>query len=352
MGARLRFQTIVRARTLHTEAPMIRLWGVLCAASILFAVGGEVEARLRRPSATIPNRLLSEQSYNVSLERCTAALGRNGGLVQLKRNLRTLVIPDLHARRDYLVRVLKQRDPRTRQKYGDLLSEGQLQVVVLGDGMHAEGRAAARWARADRRQNDRAITREAAESLGTMKLVMDLKAAHPDNFHYLKGNHDNICNRRGGGDYPMYKYAERHGEAALLKGFLERNYGQEFVRRWSTFERKLPIVAVGKGFALAHSGPGRVTSKRAIQRRKACAVKRFTWTDLTGNNRRQDRIARRQLRELGVSDGFFLAGHRPARRVRRQGCFYQINSESRMYYAVLEPGSQFDPQRHLFDAAN
>lgn len=307
-------------------------------------------AQARAPALTpgLPQRVQPERIYRGALDRAIATLRGKGGLVRLRPDLRTLVIPDLHGRRDYLVRVLTRRDPQTGARYASLLRRGELQVVLLGDGMHTE--RAARWARAERDPRGPAMRQEAAESLGTMKLVMELKAAHPEHFHYLKGNHDNILDERRRGNWPVSKHTEQ-GEGALTRSYLEGRFGGGLVERWQRFESLLPVVAVGNGFALAHSGPERVARRRAIQRRQATAVENFTWTDLTGRGAQQARMARQQLRELGVPEGFFLAGHREAPRVRRQGQFFQLNSADQMYFAVLEPGRAFDPARDLFNAA-
>jgi hypothetical protein len=285
--------------------------------------------------------MLPEKQYRKALNGAIDKLRKQPtqGLVRLKPDLRTLVIPDLHARRDYLVKVLRDRDPKTGKRYSSLLAAGKLQVVVLGDAMHSESRAAGRWRRAAKRPRGKAMRQEATESLGTMKLIMALKATYPDRFHYLKGNHDNILDERRGGNWPVSKYAT---ESTLMRDFVEHRFGNDFLKRWHTFESMLPLVAVGNGFALAHAGPRRVIRRREIERRQHNAVENFTWTDLTRSSKHQARVAARQLAELGVPEGFFLAGHRPAERVRRQGRFFQFNNEQQMYFAVLEPGKRFN----------
>lgn len=199
-----------------------------------------------------------KQAYTKALDGALGALGRGGGLVQLAPNLRTLVLPDIHARVDYLPSVLRRKDPKTGKTYRTLLRRGELQLVLLGDAMHAEGRAAERWAAAARQPHGKAMRREAAESLGTMKAIFELKAAFPEHVHYLKGNHDNVLDQRRGGDWPVHKYAD---ESTLMRDYLEKQFGRDFVRRWHQVEQKLPLVAVGPGFALSHSGPGRVVKK-------------------------------------------------------------------------------------------
>src|SRR5690606_16509326 len=122
-----------------------------------------------------------------------------------------------------------------------------------------------------------------------------------------------------------------------------------FLERWAELERSLPLVAVGNGFVASHSGPARAMAASAIDRLTGRARENFTWTDLTGDDGRQARVAARQLRLLGEEDGVYVAGHRStgSRRYRRQGRFYQVNSEDRLYFLVLEPGRRFSPARDL-----
>ena len=105
--------------------------------------------------------------------RPRSSTGRPGGLVYLRADLPAVIVPDLHARMDFLLHVLQFRYDGSRTVMQGLAS-GKLQVLCVGDGFHAEGRAANRWKAAfvefradyaDHRQMDE----EMRESLGLME---------------------------------------------------------------------------------------------------------------------------------------------------------------------------------------
>ena len=112
---------------------------------------------------------------------------RPGGLIYLK-DLPTIVIPDLHGRMDFILRVLNYTPGEV--PVFQLLQRGQVQVVCVGDGFHGEARAAERWKRAFKEfvghyRKHRAMDEEMRESLGLMEMVMRLKVAFPEYFHFL-----------------------------------------------------------------------------------------------------------------------------------------------------------------------
>ena len=141
--------------------------------------------------------------------------GRPGGLVFLDPRLPTIVVPDLHARRELFLSVMGyEAEPGV--PVIEMLGAGQVQVVCLGDGIHAEGRAERRWRAAqaeflDGWQAHLNMDEEMRESLGVMAMVMEVKRSFPDRFHFLKGNHENITNESGNGNLPFRKYALEKG---------------------------------------------------------------------------------------------------------------------------------------------
>ena len=282
--------------------------------------------------------------------------GRTAGVVKLKQSVPTVVISDLHGRKNYLRAVLRQKDPATGKSYMSLMRKGRVQVVLVGDAMHGEARAAGRGAAAER-DADRGVVgkelqREVAESMNTMRLIMALKARYPKSFHYLKGNHDNILNRSSGGDHAFYKYADRYGEGALVKSFVQNRFGNGMLQKWAQFEALSPLLAQGSGFLVSHSGPAKAMDRSVVDQRTGTAVKNFTWTDLTKHSWKQARAVKKQLQYFGMPDGVYLAGHRQTgdKKFRTQGKFHQFNSETNWYYAVMRPGQKFDPQRDIKDA--
>jgi len=312
-------------------------------------------ARARRiTQRRAPKRLQSRATYLKALRRANVVLKqqKRRAIVRLQKGLPTIVIPDVHARTGYLASVLAMKDPVSGQTYGALLRAKKIQLVVVGDGMHAEARAERRWLRAESDPLGPAMKAEMGESLGTMKQIMELKATYPDHFHYLKGNHDNILNQRRGGDYPVVKYTNV-GEGHLVRNYIEKKYGRAFLEEYASFERSIPIVAVGKDLVVSHSAPEKALSADAIRRRSGRTVENFTWTDLTENTPKQARIVKAQLRKLGLGDkAVYLAGHRPTgeHRWRRQGQLVQINSDDRRYFAVVRPGKPFSPRTDIVEA--
>ena len=106
---------------------------------------------------------------------------------------------------DFLTSVLAFR-PEDDRRVLDRLAEGSIQVVCVGDGFHAEGRALRRWQSALEEfkhgyRRHEAMDAEMRESLGLMEMVMELKAEFPEGFHFLKGNHENITNEQGAVSY-------------------------------------------------------------------------------------------------------------------------------------------------------
>ncbi|MDH5560463.1 MAG: hypothetical protein OEY59_06360, partial [Deltaproteobacteria bacterium] len=70
--------------------------------------------------------------------------GKPGGLINLKRDLSTIIIPDLHARMDFFLSCLSVKDEKGVSVL-EGLALGETQVVCVGDGFHAENRAVKRW---------------------------------------------------------------------------------------------------------------------------------------------------------------------------------------------------------------
>jgi len=219
-------------------------------------------------------RLLGSGRYVAPLRAARRVLERQSGLVELRRDLPTVVIPDLHGRRDYLDAVLRTRDPVSGSTYGQLLRRGQVQVVCLGDVMHTESRGA-QWRRG---MTEAAMRAEMAESLGTLKRIAELKAAHPDTFHLLRGNHDDVgpCGT-GPCDLPR--------QIALTRRFVADRLGQQTVDELSRFFSALPTAARGSGFVAAHAAPMFPVSRAEVERGSDRALASLARSRVPGFNR-------------------------------------------------------------------
>jgi len=275
--------------------------------------------------------------------------GLPGGLIKLDPNLLTVIVPDLHARTDFFYSLMAY--PLDGElTICELLAQEALQVVCLGDGFHAEGRARERWAKAllefqGGYQKHKAMDEEMRESLGVMQMVMETKICYPANFHFLKGNHENIANENGGGNYPFRKYAY---EGAMVLEYIRRFYGLEFLEEYYTFEKHLPLLAVGNNFLVSHAEPKRCfkTDEVINYRRQADVVYGLTWTD---NGEADEGAVWCMLNHYlpkGVQqEAKYFAGHRTVAdrfQTRAKGFFVQFHNPHRFQIVVCKPEMPID----------
>jgi hypothetical protein len=282
-------------------------------------------------------------------------LGRPGGVVRLSRDLPTLIVPDIHGRMDFLIRVLGyESEPGVRVL--NLLAQGRIQVLCLGDGMHAEGRAAERWRAALKEFNDgyrrrESMDEEMRESLGVMAIVMEAKRYFPAHFHFLKGNHENIANESGGGNFPFRKFAL---EGLMVSAYMRQFYGEEILSEMAAFEKELPLLAVGHGFLASHAEPVEFFPEERIveYREDPEVVAGLTWTD----NGEADPESVPSMLDAYLGEeapgACYFGGHRAVEggyRLRAAGRFVQIHDPSRSVIAWCPPSGEIDLDRDVRD---
>jgi len=282
------------------------------------------------------------------------AAGLPGGLLYLHPDLPTVVVPDLHARMELVLSVLAARDDQDLPAL-DRLEAGQLQILFLGDGFHAEGRAVARWQSAleefkggYRKHGN--MDEEMRESLGVMQMVMSLKRHFPNHLHFLKGNHENIANEQGEGNYPFLKFAN---EGLMVRIYMEHFYGEEILSTYAGFEKALPLLAVGGTFLASHAEPAWFIPKHEVieYRRTPQVVYGLTWTD---NEEAEPGSVQQMLEHYlegeTAATAFHFGGHRPVRggyNLRSDGRYVQIHDPDRYVVAVLPAAQQVDLDRDI-----
>jgi hypothetical protein len=327
------------------------------------ALERRLEEILRRPSPPEP------QSLARVVLRATEALlsepgearpadwqGVPGGLVLLRADLPTIIVPDLHARMDFLLGVLRW-PLADGVPVLERLACGELQLLCLGDGVHAEGRAVERWKAAFREYNDgfqehASMDAEMRESLGLMEMVMELKCSLPSRFHFLKGNHENISNEEGEGNHPFVKFVL---EGFMVASYIEQFYGEEILKAFSRFEKALPLLAVGPGFLASHAEPAEFFPREQViaYREFPEVVYGLTWTE---NGEAEPGSVRRMLEHyLGseaAAEGYYFGGHRPMReryRLRADGRYVQIHDPDRWAVALLPAQGRINLQRDILE---
>jgi hypothetical protein len=319
---------------------------------------GEIYRRKSPPDAETLQRTVREARKILAGENPSVRPpdfdGNTGGLVQLSRSIPTIIVPDIHARMDFILSVLNYEvEPGARTI--ELLADGRIQVVCLGDGVHAESRALARWRAAYKEFRDgyrrhKSMDEEMGESLGVMCMVMEAKRSFPDHFHFLKGNHENIANELGGGNYPFRKFAL---EGFMVLSYMQMFYGEGILGEYALFEKDLPMLAMGRGFLVSHAEPAVPFTREDVleYRTRPDVVSGLTWTD---NGQAEEGSVQRMLDHfLGEEEGrtaLYFGGHRPVSdgyRLRADGRFVQIHDPDRFVIALLPAAGDLDPERDI-----
>jgi|GEM_PF-2275963 len=179
---------------------------------------------------------------------------RPGGVVELRKDLPTLLIPDLHGKREMLFKILTEKNEDGKSNLERLL-KNELQIVILGDAVHTESRnkleeqgmAQNEFYQGNTQKALEILDKEIADSFGTVMMLMKLKELSPNNFHYLRGDHEV--------QKETYFGVSKGGicQSTLVKLYFENKYGSDFLDKYDEFEESLPLVAIGNQFVASHA---------------------------------------------------------------------------------------------------
>lgn len=282
---------------------------------------------------------------------------RKGSLLDFveEKPLPLIVVPDLHAREYFLHDIMQYKLPEDfcagELTAREALEAGAVRVVCVGDALHSEMRGRRRWLRAwaDSQMgiaDGEAMKEEMAEGLGLLLEVMRIKCKYPALFHFLKGNHENIRNREGGGDYQFYKFAN---EGAMTNAFMRTVYSDDVVRLIGCFEDALPLAAAFPRCVVSHAEPMYALTKEEVinARMNEEVVYALTWT---ANGEAEDGSAKALSKALGAKDTVYITGHRPVlgKYNFRQGKdVIQIHNPDKEQAAFVHTDRKFDAERDV-----
>ena len=273
--------------------------------------------------------------------------GRPGGLILLK-DLPLIIVPDLHARVGYMKALADWKPPGMERPVLDLLEEGKIQIVCAGDGFQSERAGRKRWLHAYEEYKGgflrhRAMDSEMRDSLTLMLAVMNWKIRYPDNFHFLKGNHENIMNETSDDNRAFAKYA---AEGEMVKQWAKKFLGNRVLSLYYDFEKFLPVMAVGRFCIVTHAEPRKYYTKDDIincyDRRRI--IFDLTWTD---NGESEEGTAESYLDEYfpPLKEARMYGGHRPVNgkySLRAGGRFVQIHNPERYAAVFLRTVKDFE----------
>lgn len=285
--------------------------------------------------------------------------GRPGGLIRLKQNIPTLIIPDLHARVDFLVNLLAYCD-NSGNSVLQKLAFNQIQIVCVGDGFHSEVNTGERWKAAyaefvDGYKKHRNMDKEMNLSLGLMEIVQLLKVSFPENFHFLKGNHENITNENDGGNIPFRKYAY---EGMMVIEYIKKYYSQEFINLYYSFEKKMPLLAVGRNYLISHAEPKSFYDSESVinYRDNSDLIKGLTWTaDGDAEDGSVSRMLSHYLNDKEAAGAFYFGGHRTIKelyKLRAEGKYVQIHNPEKFIVVRIRNRGSINPSKDVFELDN
>lgn len=285
--------------------------------------------------------------------------GKSGSLIDFTEcDLPTIVVPDLHARPWFLMDILSFN--LSQEFIGieaagisvfDALEKGLVRVICVGDALHSEWGTRERWHRVlDEFTNGiytgENMVAEMTDGLSLLTGLMKLKEFFPANFHFLKGNHENILNNCGDGDFSFRKFAD---EGNMVRTFITEYYGEDVLYMLACTENNLPLIAVNNNCVISHAEPEREFSRNELINAKICdgVVEALTWTD---NGKSENGSAEKIIKNLTgrdcIENIIYLGGHRPVTSnysIRQNGIYVQIHNPARENIALVHLNRKFIP---------
>lgn len=153
--------------------------------------------------------------------------GQPGGLLQLPGEATPVIVGDLHAQVNNLLKILSENCLL------DCLRSKTAFLIFLGDAVHSE-------------QHQELGKFETSMLL--MDLIFRLKLSFPDGVFYLRGNHDSF-------DPEISKNGVLQG--VLWRETLLKQRGPDYLAEMQTFYDLLPYLAISDNLIACHAGPPR-----------------------------------------------------------------------------------------------
>ena len=211
--------------------------------------------------------------------------GNAGGLVELPYYLTPIIVGDLHAQVDNLLKILVENS------FLDCMERGDAALILLGDAIHSE---------------DKGHLGNMDSSILMMDLIFKLKLRFPKQVFFVIGNHDSFSVDVMKGGVP---------QSVIWERALTELRGEEYREEMAFFYRQSPLVVLSEDFVACHAGPPRseVSVDMLVEARQFPElVHDLTWNRVKtrsfplGYTRREVRRFRRSL-ELNDQTPFIVA---------------------------------------------
>lgn len=316
------------------------------------------------PSYEFISSLVQKVCYTLAEEdesyRPLNCVGQPGALLKLYdegvRCLPVVIIPDIHSRPDFIQNILNCILPKLKLTVKQALEQKKIDLVCVGDAVHTE-LSSLRWKLISAEfdggiHTGHYMQDEMIATLSTLCALMTLKIKYPENFHFLKGNHENILNSSLGGDYAFYKYAD---EGEMVKRFIVEYYDEKLLNLISQYENLLPLMAYGKNYVVSHAEPAEAfTTEQLIDARfEDSVVEGLIWTR-NGQVKKSTvvPIMNELLGKKAAKKALYFSGHRPVKEnyaLRQDGKLVQIHNPHKQNIVLVEPDSNFDFEKDIIN---
>lgn len=295
--------------------------------------------------------------------------GNPGGLVILENENSSILVPDIHARPQFIKNFLTFTVPkrfsslplkqRKKESVYTLLQKKQINCICVGDAFHTE-KTIDRWEQIQKEFDQGnctgpAMKQEMTECLASFTALLTMKKEFPENFYFIKGNHENVMNINHNGDRSFYKYAD---EAAMVKQFISAYYGDDILYLISCYENLLPFVVKTKKCVVSHAEPALSLTKSQLINVKSDPhfVYSLIWTK---NGEVEEPTVSNILKELfpeqtdkELKEIFYFTGHRPVKEIyelRQNGKLIQFHNILAQRIAIVSNNKKFNLKKDFFD---
>jgi predicted phosphodiesterase len=199
------------------------------------------------------NAILADEVYRDRNDE-----GAPGGIIKFPDDMNVLIMGDIHARIDNVLRVITEG--------GTLgaLERGEACLVFLGDLIHSE---------------EKGKLEDMESSVLILDLFCMLKRRFPENVFYVHGNHESFSPEVGKGGVP---------QGLLLRKQLKQLRGIDYVNEVETLFEGLAYIVYGNEFAACHGGPvrSRVTRNTLVNIHRYPGLQsEIVWNRLRHGNR-------------------------------------------------------------------
>ncbi len=244
------------------------------------------------------------QRLREDLHETTELLQQEGSkLVEMNSDLPTIVVADLHGRREFVMKVMSNNMEIKGKRKTVLqhLIDGNLNLLFVGDGVHSEkgsdwstSQGKAQWSR----KKPSELREVVSASISTMQMVMKLKQTFPNQVHFVRGNHDYIRGIGGTTDELGIEF-EKGGvnQTEAMRETMEYwlnvtssdavdspTSSGDIIDEWQAFEDSLPLMVKmnhrnGQFTIVSHSAPSEPLTREQIRTGEVSTQLQLTLTD-------------------------------------------------------------------------